>query len=148
MRTAILTDVHANIEALTACVAAAEQGGADRFVCLGDTVGYGANPNEACDFIWLLDDDNMPVAGALTVLVHRYSILEQSIPRDRLAVLSDISGSQKVIPAIFELVDIAGLRPKEAAAALGLTPGTVRMRLMRARARLRKGHSSNQSDQG
>src|SRR5437588_12510458 len=51
MRTAILTDVHANIEALAACVAAAEQGGADRFVCLGDTVGYGANPNETCDLI-------------------------------------------------------------------------------------------------
>jgi RNA polymerase sigma-70 factor, ECF subfamily len=49
---------------------------------------------------------------------------------------------------VIELVDIAGLRPKEAAAALGLTPGTVRMRLMRARARLRNGHSSNQSDQG
>ena len=40
--------------------------------------------------------------------------------------------------AVIELVDIAGLRPKEAAAALGLTPGTVRMRLMRTRARLRK----------
>jgi RNA polymerase sigma factor (sigma-70 family) len=39
--------------------------------------------------------------------------------------------------AVIELVDIAGLRPKEAAAALGLTPGTVRMRLMRTRARLR-----------
>jgi RNA polymerase sigma factor (sigma-70 family) len=49
---------------------------------------------------------------------------------------------------VIELVDIAGLRPKEAAAALGLTPGTVRMRLMRARARLRKGYSSDQSDQG
>jgi RNA polymerase sigma factor (sigma-70 family) len=40
--------------------------------------------------------------------------------------------------AVIELVDLAGLRPAEAAAALGLTPGTVRMRLMRARARLRK----------
>lgn len=40
--------------------------------------------------------------------------------------------------AVIELVDIAGLRPKEAAAALGLTPGAVRMRLMRTRARLRK----------
>jgi RNA polymerase sigma-70 factor (ECF subfamily) len=39
--------------------------------------------------------------------------------------------------AVIDLVDIAGLRPQEAAAALGLTPGTVRMRLMRARARLR-----------
>jgi RNA polymerase sigma factor (sigma-70 family) len=40
--------------------------------------------------------------------------------------------------AVIELVDIAGLRPKEAAAALGLTPGAVRMRLMRTRARLRR----------
>jgi RNA polymerase sigma-70 factor (ECF subfamily) len=39
--------------------------------------------------------------------------------------------------AVIELVDIAGLRPKEAAVALGLTPGAVRMRLLRSRARLR-----------
>lgn len=39
--------------------------------------------------------------------------------------------------AVIELVDLIGLRPKEAAAALGLAPGTVRMRLMRTRARLR-----------
>jgi RNA polymerase sigma-70 factor, ECF subfamily len=49
--------------------------------------------------------------------------------------------------AVIELVDIAGLRPKEAAAALGLTPGAVRMRLMRTRARLRKhaagGHAAH-----
>ena len=47
---------------------------------------------------------------------------------------------------MIDLVDIAGLQPKEAAAALGLTPGTVRMRLMRARARLRKVH--HEPDQG
>jgi RNA polymerase sigma factor (sigma-70 family) len=40
--------------------------------------------------------------------------------------------------AVVELVDVAGLRPNEAAAALGLAPGTVRMRLMRTRARLRR----------
>jgi diadenosine tetraphosphatase ApaH/serine/threonine PP2A family protein phosphatase len=51
MRTAILTDVHANLEALTACIAAAEGLGVQRFVCLGDTVGYGADPNAACDII-------------------------------------------------------------------------------------------------
>ena len=37
-----------------------------------------------------------------------------------------------------ELVDLAGLPPKEAALVLGVAPGTVRMRLMRARARVRK----------
>jgi RNA polymerase sigma-70 factor (ECF subfamily) len=40
--------------------------------------------------------------------------------------------------AVVELVDIAGLRSKEAARVLGLSPGAVRMRLMRARARLRR----------
>jgi RNA polymerase sigma factor (sigma-70 family) len=49
--------------------------------------------------------------------------------------------------AVVELVDIAGLRPKEAAAALGLAPGTVRMRLMRTRARLRREAVRDQSGQ-
>jgi len=40
--------------------------------------------------------------------------------------------------AVVELVDLAGLQPKEAAQLLGVAPGTLRMRLMRARARLRK----------
>lgn len=51
MRTGILTDIHANLEALTACIAAAEEQRVDRFVCLGDTVGYGADPNAACDIV-------------------------------------------------------------------------------------------------
>jgi diadenosine tetraphosphatase ApaH/serine/threonine PP2A family protein phosphatase len=51
MRTAILTDIHANLEALTACIAAAQAQKVDRFVCLGDTVGYGADPNAACDLV-------------------------------------------------------------------------------------------------
>lgn len=49
---------------------------------------------------------------------------------------------------VVELVDLAGLRPKEAAAVLGLTPGAVRMRLMRARAQLRSHAESSQSEQG
>jgi RNA polymerase sigma factor (sigma-70 family) len=43
--------------------------------------------------------------------------------------------------AVVELVDLAGLQPKEAAQVLGIAPGTLRMRLMRARARLRKAAS-------
>jgi RNA polymerase sigma factor (sigma-70 family) len=55
--------------------------------------------------------------------------------RDLIAALAALPERDR---AVIELVDIAGLRPNEAAAALGLAPGAVRMRLMRARARLRK----------
>ena len=40
--------------------------------------------------------------------------------------------------SLVELVDLDGLTPKQAAAALGLSAGAARMRLMRARARLRR----------
>jgi RNA polymerase sigma factor (sigma-70 family) len=43
--------------------------------------------------------------------------------------------------AVIELVDLAGLQAKEAAQVLGIAPGTLRMRLMRARARLHKAAS-------
>jgi RNA polymerase sigma factor (sigma-70 family) len=42
--------------------------------------------------------------------------------------------------AAIELVDLAELTPREAAAALGVPRGVLRMRLSRARARLRKEH--------
>jgi len=44
MRSALLADVHANREALTACLQHAERAGCDRHVFLGDLVGYGADP--------------------------------------------------------------------------------------------------------
>ncbi len=44
MRILVLSDIHSNLEALEACLAAAPAH--DLVVNLGDTVGYGANPNE------------------------------------------------------------------------------------------------------
>jgi RNA polymerase sigma factor (sigma-70 family) len=65
------------------------------------------------------------------------------------ALITELAALPERDRAVIELVDIAGLRPKEVAAALGLTPGSVRMRLMRTRARLRKqAASSHESDQG
>ncbi len=46
--------------------------------------------------------------------------------------------------AAVELVDLAGLTPKEAAAALSVSRVVLRKRLSRARARLRKEHQSNE----
>jgi DNA-directed RNA polymerase specialized sigma24 family protein len=42
------------------------------------------------------------------------------------------------------LVDLTGLTPKEAAAALGVSRVVLRKRLSRARARLRKEHHGNE----
>ena len=44
MRYAVLSDVHANLEALTAVMGAAASHQIDRYLCLGDLVGYGADP--------------------------------------------------------------------------------------------------------
>jgi diadenosine tetraphosphatase ApaH/serine/threonine PP2A family protein phosphatase len=43
---ALLSDVHSNLEALHACLKHAAQCGAQRYVFLGDFVGYGADPQE------------------------------------------------------------------------------------------------------
>lgn len=46
LRYLILSDVHANLEALEAVLAAAPRADFDRVLVLGDLVGYGASPNE------------------------------------------------------------------------------------------------------
>lgn len=51
MRIALLSDVHANVEALSACLSHANEHGADRFVFLGDLVGYGADPGKVLDIV-------------------------------------------------------------------------------------------------
>jgi RNA polymerase sigma-70 factor (ECF subfamily) len=53
-------------------------------------------------------------------------------------LVSELTALPERDRAVIELVDLAGLAPAEAAAVLGAAPGAVRMRLMRARARLRK----------
>ena len=53
MRALILSDIHANLEALEAVFADAEvRGGFDVIWCLGDTVGYGPDPGACIDRIW------------------------------------------------------------------------------------------------
>jgi len=51
MRYAIFSDIHANLEALSAVLAEIDRLGVDRRVFLGDAIGYGASPNEVCDLL-------------------------------------------------------------------------------------------------
>ena len=63
MLIALLADIHGNREALTACLADAGRAGAERYVFLGDLIGYGADP------VWVVDRvAEMVEAGAVAVL--------------------------------------------------------------------------------
>jgi diadenosine tetraphosphatase ApaH/serine/threonine PP2A family protein phosphatase len=62
MRIALLADLHANREAVQACLDDARRVGAERYVFLGDLVGYGADP------VWVVERVRAEVErGALTV---------------------------------------------------------------------------------
>jgi predicted phosphodiesterase len=68
MRYAVISDVHANLEALTAVLTAIEKLEVDQILCLGDLVGYHANPNECVR------------------LVHQYGIRSIAGNHDRAAI--------------------------------------------------------------
>jgi predicted phosphodiesterase len=55
MRYLVLTDIHANLEALDACLADARPRGFDKTLVLGDLVGYGGDPNTVVERIQALD---------------------------------------------------------------------------------------------
>jgi len=48
---AIVSDIHANLEALTAVLAEIDRRGVKEIVCLGDVIGYGPNPIECMDLV-------------------------------------------------------------------------------------------------
>ena len=51
MRYAIISDIHSNIQALNAALKILETRQIDEIVCLGDVVGYNANPSECIDVV-------------------------------------------------------------------------------------------------
>ncbi len=71
MRLGIFSDVHANIEALSAVMAGFQSQEIDEYYCLGDVVGYGASPNECADVVretarvTILGNHDAAVAGRM-----------------------------------------------------------------------------------
>ncbi len=55
MKYAILSDIHANLEALEVVLAKCRDEKVDQYVCLGDIVGYNANPAECMEMVGNLD---------------------------------------------------------------------------------------------
>lgn len=71
MRYAVFSDVHGNFEALTAVMDALAGERIDRYLCLGDSVGYGADPTaclarlRACDTVMVGGNHEAACVGKL-----------------------------------------------------------------------------------
>ena len=71
MRAAILTDIHANLPALEAVIAATDEAGIEKRWCLGDVVGYGAQPDDCARLVQqscelcLVGNHDLAVTGEL-----------------------------------------------------------------------------------
>jgi len=64
VRLAVFADIHANRQAFSACLEAARSRGAEQIICLGDIVGYGADPEWAVEtVIELVNDGAIVVRG-------------------------------------------------------------------------------------
>jgi len=70
MKIAIISDIHANFEALKAVLAEIKKKSVDEIWCLGDVVDYGPSPNECCQLI--KEKAKYCVAGN-----HDYGVLEK-----------------------------------------------------------------------
>jgi diadenosine tetraphosphatase ApaH/serine/threonine PP2A family protein phosphatase len=73
LRAAVISDVHSNQPALEAVLAAVEEAGVEELWCLGDVVGYGAQPDacttlirERCD-VCLVGNHDLAVLGGLDI---------------------------------------------------------------------------------
>ena len=51
MKIGVLSDIHSNLEALTAALEALDGEGVDEILCCGDIVGYGPQPNECIELL-------------------------------------------------------------------------------------------------
>src|SRR3954451_20475889 len=73
MRVAICTDIHGNRQAFEAVIGAAEEAGAEEMWCLGDLVGYGAEPDACVELahrhcaVCLSGNHDLGVVGVLSL---------------------------------------------------------------------------------
>jgi diadenosine tetraphosphatase ApaH/serine/threonine PP2A family protein phosphatase len=73
MRVAVVSDIHANLPALEAVLAAVDDERPDAIWCLGDVVGYGPHPNECCTVVreraelCLAGNHDLAVLGTLPI---------------------------------------------------------------------------------
>ena len=85
MRAAVISDIHANLPALDAVLEAIDKQDMDEVWCLGDAVGYGANPNECVEIlkerceIWLVGNHDLAALGEIDISTFSPSAAEAAL---------------------------------------------------------------------
>jgi predicted phosphodiesterase len=110
MRLGIFSDVHANIEAMTAVMEAYRREKIDAFYCLGDVVGYGASPNECADLVrnvakvTILGNHDAAVAGRMDYSYY-YEAARQALDQHSRQLTRDNLEWLKSLPYKHDLDD-------------------------------------------
>src|SRR5258708_28560645 len=111
MRLGIFSDVHANVEALSAVVEALKREHIDVHYCLGDVVGYGASPNECADAIrrlakvTILGNHDAAVAGRVDYSYY-YEAARQALDAHARQLTKENLEWLKALPYKHELREI------------------------------------------
>jgi len=84
MRYAVFADIHGNLEALTTALEYARKRRLSQFLVLGDSVGYGANPNECLE--WALQHAGLHVLGNHEAAIIHVKALEDFTDWARKAI--------------------------------------------------------------
>lgn len=71
MRYALISDIHGNLEAFEAVLGAIKKEGVDKYLCIGDIVGYGADPEKVLSLVQSLSPEAI-VAGN-----HEWGLVER-----------------------------------------------------------------------
>jgi len=92
LRYGLYSDIHGNLEALQAIVATFEKEEVDQYICLGDIVGYGANPKECLECVkdlgsmLVAGNHDYAIAGKLNIdFFNKYAQLAVLWTREQLA---------------------------------------------------------------
>jgi diadenosine tetraphosphatase ApaH/serine/threonine PP2A family protein phosphatase len=92
VRAAVITDIHANKVALEAALEAIEKAGGEEIWCLGDVLGYGAEPDQCTDLVrercsvCLVGNHDLAVLGGLDIAAFSETAAEAVVwTRDNVA---------------------------------------------------------------